>query len=41
MNDGAELYHCIDAQQFNRNFLEEISDLADKIRLIKRADEKE
>ncbi|HOL18195.1 MAG TPA: aspartate carbamoyltransferase [Bacillota bacterium] len=34
MKDGAELYHCINAQQFNRGFLEEISDLADKIRQI-------
>ena len=28
--------HCIDVQQFNHNFLEEICDLADKIREISR-----
>lgn len=31
-----EALHCIDVQQFNHNFLEEICDLADKIREISR-----
>lgn len=31
-----EAFHCIDVQQFNHEFLEEICDLADKIREISR-----
>ena len=34
MRAGEDIYHCINVQQFNRNFLEEICELADKIRQI-------
>jgi len=34
MRSGERVYHCIKAQQFSRDFLEEICDLADKIRQI-------
>ena len=34
MRSSESIYHCIKAQQFSRDFLEEICDLADKIRQI-------
>lgn len=34
MRTGEGIYHCIKVQQFSRDFLEEICDLADKIREI-------
>ncbi len=33
---GKKIFHCINVQQFDRDFLEEICDLADKIREISR-----
>lgn len=33
---GNKIFHCINVQQFDRDFLEEICDLADKIREISR-----
>ncbi|NLY38682.1 MAG: aspartate carbamoyltransferase [Firmicutes bacterium] len=34
MAESNHIYHCINVQQFSRAFLEELSDLADKIRAI-------
>ncbi|HSW36497.1 MAG TPA: aspartate carbamoyltransferase [Candidatus Limnocylindrales bacterium] len=34
MSESGKLYHCLNVQQFNRVFLDEICDLADKIREI-------